>query len=86
METCDDILTALPRKYVADFIALPDDPRFQQEPDSRNQMVMATQILRQKKERIPFSVIDSFFHVAKGRQKTRCIQFFWSRYLVEALK
>jgi hypothetical protein len=66
METRDDILAALPRKYVADFIAFLDGPSFQQTPDSRSQMVMATQILRQKEERAPFSVIASFSHVAKG--------------------
>jgi hypothetical protein len=74
MEMCDDTLAPLPRKYVADFIVLLDDPSFQQEPDSRSQMVIATQIIRQKKNCVPFSMIASFFHVAKGT-----IQQHWKR-------
>jgi hypothetical protein len=49
METRDDILAALLRKYVANFITFLNDPSFQQAPDSRKQMVMATQILRQER-------------------------------------
>jgi hypothetical protein len=61
-------------KYVADFTALLQDPLFQQQSDPRCRMVITTRILREKKHRIPFSAIASFFSVPTGT-----IQQHWKR-------
>jgi hypothetical protein len=53
----EDAMASIPRKYAADFRALIENPLFLEQPDTRSQMVIATRIRRQKKERVPFAAI-----------------------------
>jgi hypothetical protein len=66
MEEFQNALVAITEKYVTDFTAHFQDPLFQQQPDPRWRMVIATRILREKKQCIPFSGIASLFSLSKG--------------------
>jgi hypothetical protein len=72
MEALQDALATISEKYGADFTALFPGPLFQQQPHPRCPTMMATRILREKKERIPFYTIASFFSVSIQQHWRRC--------------
>jgi hypothetical protein len=59
-------LSAVPEKSQADFHMLLQDPLFMSETDGTKQMIIATNNLHGKRDKIPFSAIASFFNVTKG--------------------
>jgi hypothetical protein len=59
-------LSVVPGKYQADFRTLLHYPLFMSETDGTKQMILATDILHSKRDKIPFSGIELFFNVAKG--------------------
>ena len=59
-------MDAIPEKYIADFNHLLVDKWFTRCKEGSEAIAKAVEILRSQYERIPFSVIGSFFKISKG--------------------
>jgi hypothetical protein len=62
----DAHLARVPVKYHADFFRLLEDPAFVNQEVDTVRMVIATEILHAKPDKVPFQAIASFFNTSKG--------------------